>query len=190
MEKTKIAVFASGEGTNCENIIRYFQGNDHIEVALVVSNNPEARVLVRAANLGVPTRIISRHELNNEPQSVLDALQDCSYIVLAGFLLLVPEYLVKRYHNRIVNIHPSLLPKFGGKGMWGHHVHEAVKASGDTETGITIHYVNEEMDKGEFIAQYSTPVSPDDTAEDIARNVRELELKYFPVEIEKTILDS
>lgn len=187
MENIRLAIFVSGGGTNCENIIRHFQGNEHVSIPIVVSSSANAYAITRAHNLGVATTVITRKQLNEEPDRVFAATEGCDYIILAGFLPKVPEYLIERFPNRIINIHPALLPKFGGKGMWGHHVHEAVKAAGETESGITIHYVNAELDQGEHIAQYSTPLSPDDTAEDIADKVHVLEMKYFPNVIEKVI---
>lgn len=187
MENIRLAIFVSGGGTNCENIIRHFQGNEHVSIPIVVSSSADAYAITRAHNLGVATTVITRKQLNEEPNRVFAATEGCDYIILAGFLPKVPEYLIERFPNRIINIHPALLPKFGGKGMWGHHVHEAVKAAGETESGITIHYVNAELDQGEHIAQYSTPLSPDDTAEDIADKVHVLEMKYFPNVIEKVI---
>lgn len=187
MENIRLAIFVSGGGTNCENIIRHFQGNEHVSIPIVVSSSADAYAITRAHNLGVATTVITRKQLNEEPDLVFAATEGCDYIILAGFLPKVPEYLIERFPNRIINIHPALLPKFGGKGMWGHHVHEAVKAAGETESGITIHYVNAELDQGEHIAQYSTPLSPDDTAEDIADKVHVLEMKYFPNVIEKVI---
>lgn len=187
MENIRLAIFVSGGGTNCENIIRHFQGNEHVSIPIVVSSSADAYAITRAHNLGVATTVITRKQLNEEPDRVFAATEGCDYIILAGFLPKVPEYLIERFPNRIINIHPALLPKFGGKGMWGHHVHEAVKAAGETESGITIHYVNAELDQGEHIAQYSTPLSPNDTAEDIADKVHVLEMKYFPNVIEKVI---
>ena len=187
MENIRLAIFVSGGGTNCENIIRHFQGNEHVSIPIVVSSSADAYAITRAHNLGVATTVITRKQLNEEPDRVFAATDGCDYIILAVFLPKVPEYLIERFPNRIINIHPALLPKFGGKGMWGHHVHEAVKAAGETESGITIHYVNAELDQGEHIAQYSTPLSPDDTAEDIADKVHVLEMKYFPNVIEKVI---
>ena len=187
MENIRLAIFVSGGGTNCENIIRHFQGNEHVSIPIVVSSSADAYAITRAHNLGVATTVITRKQLNEEPDRVFAATEGCDYIILAGFLPKVPEYLIERFPNRIINIHPALLPKFGGKGMWGHHVHEAVKAAGETESGITIHYVNAELDQGEHISQYSTPLSPDDTAEDIADKVHVLEMKYFPNVIEKVI---
>ena len=176
-----VAIFVSGSGTNCENIIRYFQGSASVHIGLVVSNRSDAFALERAKHLGVPTAVVPKSELN-DPSVILPLLQryDINFIVLAGFLPLVPNFLIDAYPRRIVNIHPALLPKFGGKGMWGHHVHEAVKAAGETESGITIHYVSPVCDGGEVIAQFSTPLTPTDSAEDIAAKVHELEMQHFP----------
>lgn len=187
MEKVKLAVFVTGGGTNCENIIRHFQDSTTVKVEIVVSSRADAYAITRAKNLGVPVTVITRQQLNEEPDLALEAVKGCDYIILAGFLPKVPLYLIDRFPNRIINIHPALLPKFGGKGMWGHHVHEAVKAAGETESGITIHYVNAELDEGEPIAQFSTPLSPDDTPDDIAAKVHELEMKHFPEVIEQVI---
>ncbi len=190
MEKVKLAVFVTGGGTNCENIIRHFQGSTSVAVEIVVSSRADAYAITRAKNLGVPVTVITRQQLNEEPDLALEAVKGCDYIILAGFLPKVPLYLIERFPNRIINIHPALLPKFGGKGMWGHHVHEAVKAAGETESGITIHYVNAELDEGEPIAQFSTPLSPDDTPDDIAAKVHELEMKHFPEVIEQVVTGS
>lgn len=187
MEKVKLAVFVTGGGTNCENIIRHFQDSTTVKVEIVVSSRADAYAITRTKNLGVPVTVITRQQLNEEPDLALEAVKGCDYIILAGFLPKVPLYLIERFPNRIINIHPALLPKFGGKGMWGHHVHEAVKAAGETESGITIHYVNAELDEGEPIAQFSTPLSPDDTPDDIAAKVHELEMKHFPEVIEQVI---
>lgn len=180
----RIAIFVSGEGTNCENIIRYFRDREGVEVKVVVSSRSDAGAIARANRLGVPAQVITKREFRDNPEKVLNAVEGCDLIILAGFLLFIPDYLLERYDHRIINIHPSLLPKFGGKGMWGHHVHEAVKAAGEKETGITIHYVNAGIDEGEIIAQFSTPLSPEDTADDISAKVHVLEQKYFPGVIE------
>ena len=183
-----IAILVSGSGTNCENIIRYFQDSDQVRVSLVISSRADAYALVRASKLGVPTQVMSKSEFSDE--SLLMPLlrqYQVDFIVLAGFLLMVPDFLLSAYPQKIVNIHPSLLPKYGGKGMWGHHVHEAVKAAGDTETGITIHWVSEICDGGEIIAQYHTPLTPDDTPDDIAAKVHMLEQQYYPKVIEEII---
>jgi phosphoribosylglycinamide formyltransferase-1 len=181
-----IAIFVSGSGTNCENIIRYFQGSERYKMSLVVSNRDDAYALERAKRLGVPSTVVPKAELNT-PEVILPLLQDnkIDFIVLAGFLPMVPDYLIDEYPRRIVNIHPALLPKHGGKGMWGHHVHEAVKAAGDTETGITIHYVTPVCDGGEIIAQFSTPLSPEDTPDTIAEKVHLLEMAHFPEVLEQ-----
>ena len=188
MERLNIAVFVSGSGTNCENLIRYFMNTDNIRVALVVSNKPEAYALVRAQRLNVPTAVVTKAELNNE-DVMMPLLQQhaVGMIVLAGFLPLVPDFLVEAFPRRIINIHPSLLPKYGGKGMWGRYVHEAVKAAGDTETGMTVHYVSNVCDGGEIIAQFRVAVSPDDSVDEIMEKEHQLEMRHFPVVIEKLI---
>ena len=179
--KVNIAVFVSGNGTNCENLIRYFEGSELATVVLVVSNKADAFALERARRLGVPTAVAVKADLNNQ-QFMMTLLQQFSvdFIVLAGFLPLVPSFLVEAFPRRIVNIHPSLLPKYGGKGMWGHHVHEAVKAAGEQETGITIHFVSDVCDGGDIIAQFHTSLSPDDSVDEIAEKVHSLEMKHFP----------
>ena len=187
MNTIRLAIFVTGGGTNCENIIRYFQTKPDVEIPIVVSSRSDAYAIVRAERMGVPTTVVTRQELNEEPQKVLSAVRDCDYIILAGFLPKVPIYLIERFPKRIINIHPALLPKFGGKGMWGHHVHEAVKAAGEKRSGITIHFVNAELDEGEHIAQFSCPISPKDTPVDIAEKVHQLEMKHFPRVIEQVI---
>ena len=181
MKKINIAIFASGEGTNCENIIRYFKDSDRVCTALVVSNKAESPVLRKAQELGVPVQSVSKAELNDE--TVMMPLMEqyaIDFIVLAGFLPLIPDFLLEAFPRRIVNIHPSLLPKYGGKGMWGHHVHEAVKAAGETETGMTVHWVTPVCDGGGIIAQYRVALSPEDSAEVIAEKEHVLEMKYYP----------
>ena len=189
MKTVDIAIFVSGNGTNCENIIRYFKNSPTIRIKLVLSNRSDAYALTRAQNLGVPTEVVNKAQLNDN-QLMMDILQKNSidFIVLAGFLPIIPDFIVNSFPNRIVNIHPSLLPKYGGKGMWGHHVHEAVKAAGETESGITIHYVNNVCDGGEIIKQVSVPLTPQGSAEDIADKVHELEMKYFPEVLERIFL--
>ncbi|UKK48116.1 phosphoribosylglycinamide formyltransferase [Prevotella sp. E9-3] len=186
--KVNIAVFVSGNGTNCENLIRYFEGSELATVVLVVSNKADAFALERARRLGVPTAVAVKADLNNQ-QFMMTLLQQFSvdFIVLAGFLPLVPSFLVEAFPRRIVNIHPSLLPKYGGKGMWGHHVHEAVKAAGEQETGITIHFVSNVCDGGDIIAQFHTSLSPDDSVDEIAEKVHSLEMKHFPVVVARVL---
>ncbi len=188
MKQTNIAIFVSGSGTNCENIIRYFQANGHANVAVVISNRSDAYALVRAQRLGVQTKVISKAQLQNESlvMSVMDEFH-IDFIVLAGFLLMIPAYLIKAFPNKMINLHPALLPKFGGKGMWGHHVHEAVKEAGETVTGMTVHYVSEVCDGGKIIAQFTTPISPMDTPDDIAEKEHELEMRYFPQVIDRLL---
>ncbi len=184
-----IAIFVSGNGTNCENIIRYFQQSSTIRVTLVISNKPDAYALVRATKLQTPCLIASKAEINDADAFLPKLRQyDIDFIVLAGFLLMIPPYLTDAFANRIINIHPSLMPKYCGKGMYGHHVHEAVKAAGETETGITIHYVNNVCDGGEIIQQFKTPILANDSVEDIEHNIHELEQTHFPQVIEQVIL--
>ena len=182
---TRFAIFVSGNGSNCEQLIRHFSQSAVARAVLVVSSRADAYALVRAERLGVPTAIVPKAQLADADQ-VLQLLRryDVQFVVLAGFLPLVPDYLIEAFPRRIVNIHPALLPKYGGKGMWGHHVHEAVKAAGETETGMTVHYVTPVCDGGEIIAQYRVALSPDDSADDIARKENQLELKYYPLVLE------
>ena len=189
MRLTHIAIFVSGSGSNCENLIRHFEHSDVANCALVVSNKPDAYALTRAERLGVPTAVVCKEELNN-PDVMLPLLQkhDINFIVLAGFLPLVPLYLVNAFPRRIINLHPALLPKYGGKGMWGHHVHEAVKAAGETETGMTVHYVTPVCDSGEIIAQFKIAILPSDSADDIAEKEHKLEMEYFPKIVEEVVL--
>ncbi len=187
---TNVAIFVSGSGTNCENIIRYFKDSAQVKIRLVVSNKADAYALVRAQNQGVPTAVITKQDFNDrEKMTSLLEEYDIQFIVLAGFLLIVPNFLIEAYDRRMINIHPALLPKYGGKGMYGHHVHEAVKAAGETETGMTVHYVSNVCDGGEIIAQFRTPLSPDDTPDDIAHKEHLLEMEHFPRVIE-IIIDS
>ena len=180
-----LAIFVSGGGSNCENIIRYFKGSDKVHVALVVANKAGIPALEKAERLGVPTRVLSKADLNREDVA-LPLMKEYSidFIVLAGFLLVIPDFLIREYDRRIINLHPALLPKFGGMGMYGHRVHEAVKAAGETETGMTVHWVSGEVDGGEIIAQFRTPISPDDTPDDIAAKEHVLEMEHFPQVIE------
>lgn len=183
-----IAVFASGNGSNCENLIRHFSERSDTEVSLVVCNQASAPVVERARRLGVDTVVLSKAEFAN-PSVLMPVLQThhVDFIVLAGFLLMIPGWLVSAYTRRMINLHPALLPKFGGKGMYGRHVHEAVKAAGETLTGMTVHWVSEECDGGEIIAQFTTPVSPTDTPDDIAAHEHELEMAHFPEVVDQVL---
>lgn len=183
-----IAIFVSGNGTNCENIIRHFEESETARVALVLSNKADAYALTRAKNYSVDTVVVSKARFVDE--AFMDALLShyaIDFIVLAGFLLMIPHFLIERYGRCMVNIHPALLPKYGGKGMYGYHVHEAVCANHEKETGITIHYVSEVCDGGEIVFQARTVVNPDDTPDDVAAKVHVLEQQYYPKVIE-TIL--
>ena len=183
-----IAIFVSGSGSNCENLIKYFADSQRVNCALVVSNKADAYALVRAQSHGVPTAVTPKPQLN-DADVMLPLLRQyhIDFIVLAGFLPLVPDFLIDAYPRRIINIHPALLPKYGGKGMWGHHVHEAVKAAGETETGMTVHYVTPVCDSGEIIAQFRCPLSPDDTVDDIAEKEHQLEMAHFPQVVEHVL---
>ena len=184
----KIAIFASGGGTNCESLMRHFEQSNKYKVALVVSNKSDAYALVRAQNHNVPMAVTPKAILNDPKQFLpLMTKYGIQFIVLAGFLPIVPDYLIDAYQRRMVNLHPALLPKYGGKGMWGHHVHEAVKAAGETETGMTVHYVSSVCDGGEMIVQHSCPVLPSDTADDIAAKEHELEMTYFAKDVEEVL---
>lgn len=188
MNMINLAIFASGGGTNCENIIRHFEGSGNVRVALVVSNKSGAPVLEKAENLGVPTRVLPKSELNRE-EILLPLMREYSidFIVLAGFLLVIPPFLIHEYDHRMINLHPALLPKYGGMGMYGRHVHEAVKAAGETETGMTVHWVTANVDGGGIIAQFRTPITPDDTPDDIAAKEHVLEMRHFPQVIEEVL---
>ena len=183
-----MAIFVSGGGTNCENIIKYFKGSDTVRVALVVASKAGIPALEKAERLGVPTRVLPKTELNRE-DVVLPLMREYSigFIVLAGFLLVIPAFLINEYDHRMINLHPALLPKFGGIGMYGRHVHEAVKAAGETETGMTVHWVSASVDGGEIIARFRTPITSDDTPEDIAAKEHALEMEHFPQVIEDVL---
>jgi phosphoribosylglycinamide formyltransferase 1 len=187
MKKYRIAIFASGSGTNAEKIIQHFSDHQTIEVVLILSNKADAYVLERAKKHSIPSVVFSRDEYRDA--SFLQQLHahKITHIVLAGFLWLIPDYLIKNYPDRIVNIHPALLPKYGGKGMYGAKVHEAVKLAGDAETGITIHLVNEHYDEGKILFQASCKLTSQHSADDIAACVHELEYKYYPHVIEQWI---
>ena len=186
--KKNIAIFASGSGTNAENIIRYFQKNDSVQVSLVLSNKSDAYVLERAHRLGVPSNVFPKEDwiAGDEILAILQEYR-IDFIVLAGFLVRVPDLLLHAYPDKIINIHPALLPKFGGKGMYGDKVHQAVVAAGEKETGITIHYINEHYDEGAIICQVKCPVLPEDTPDDLAHRIHALEYDTYPKVIEKLL---
>lgn len=177
-----IAIFASGEGTNAQNIIDYFNSRDcGIKVALIISNNSKANVLNRAKEAGIPILLIDRNTFYNS-DLVLERLksENIDLIVLAGFLWKIPENLIRNFPNKIINIHPALLPKFGGKGMFGMNVHNAVVEAKEKQSGISIHFVNEEYDEGQLLSQHTCTIDPLDTAEMVAGKIHELEMEFFP----------
>ena len=188
MTKKRIAIFASGSGSNAEKIAEYFTNHPTIEVSLILSNNPQAGVIARARKFQIPVVLFDRKTFY-ETNKITELLQNqhIDLIVLAGFMMLIPEEMVKAFPQKMVNIHPALLPKYGGKGMYGHFVHEAVVAAHETESGITIHFVNEHYDEGAIIFQASCPVVSADTPEDVAQKVQVLEHKHYPAVIEKTL---
>ena len=183
-----IAILASGAGSNADNILNHFKHSNEVSVVLIASNKPDAGVLEVAKRHGVATYIQTKENFK-EGSDFADYLASLGVdlVVLAGFLWKVPPAFVQAFHQRIINVHPSLLPKFGGKGMFGHHVHEAVHAAGESESGITIHYVNEHYDEGAIIAQFKTALNPRDAASDIERKVRALELAHFPVVVQEVL---
>jgi phosphoribosylglycinamide formyltransferase-1 len=184
----RIAIFASGSGTNAERIMEYFTTNNDVKIELVLSNNPNARVLQRARKFDVETIIFTREELYKSDKVVETLLKrEIDFVILAGFLWLIPSSILKQFPDRIINIHPALLPKYGGKGMFGHHVHEAVITNNEKQSGITIHYVNEHYDEGDIIFQATCEISADDTADSLALKIHELEYQHFPVVIEKLL---
>lgn len=182
-----IAIFASGEGTNAQNIIDYFNARKvGIKVALVISNNPNANVLNRANDAGIPSFVVNRDLFYNSDQALeLLTSANIDLIVLAGFLWKVPENLIENFPDKIINIHPALLPKFGGKGMYGMNVHKAVVEAKEKQSGISIHFVNKEYDEGQLISQHICPIAASDTPEIVAQKIHQLEMEYFP----ETIFD-
>jgi len=188
MRPIRIAILASGSGSNAENIFNYFSQREDIQISLIISNKAEAYVLQRAERLGVPSFFMSKSELS-DTDSVLSVFRKYSidFVVLAGYLLRIPDGLIKTYPNRIINIHPALLPKFGGKGMYGEKVHRTVVESGERESGITIHYVNENYDEGSIVFQAKCPVLEEDTPDEVAKRVHELEYKHYPSVIDQII---
>ena len=182
----RIIIFASGSGTNAENIIEYFDKSDLVKVSYVLTNNSKAGVLERAKRLGVPSKIFSKKEIH-KPEFTDFLKKNADFIILAGFLLKVPDQMIHDFPNRIVNIHPALLPKYGGKGMYGMHVHMAVVENKESKSGITIHYVNENYDEGAIIFQESVDLTSDDTPNDVAAKIHELEQENFPRVIENLV---
>ena len=182
-----IAILASGEGTNAERLIRYFEEKEEIKVSVVIASRATAGVVKRAGRLHVPCRVVTSAGFASGEALLVLREYRADFVVLAGFLLRIPDDILHAYPQRIVNIHPSLLPKFGGKGMYGIHVHEAVLDAGEKESGITIQYINERYDEGDYIFQAKCPVLPDDTPETLAERVHQLEYQYYPEVIESLV---
>lgn len=184
-----IAIFASGSGSNAENLFKYYANSTNVKIKLIITNNENAGVVEKANRYRKNIQIISKTALSNYTEQLIDFLQTekVDLIVLAGFLLKIPEALVKAFPNRIINIHPSLLPKYGGKGMYGANVHKAVVEANEKESGITIHFVNEEYDKGEIILQAKCEVSNNETIETLAEKIHQLEYEYLPKALDKVI---
>lgn len=185
----RLAIFVSGGGTNLQRIAEYFAPNPEVEIACVVSNNKEAYANQRAKNLGIPLIMVDKQTFNDKSFTSHLKTLNIDLIVLAGFLWLIPQHLIDAFPNKIINIHPALLPKYGGKGFYGHHVHEAVVAAHEKESGITIHYVNEHYDSGNIIFQAKVALSPNDTPDDVAAKIHVLEQENFPVVIEKLLFE-
>ena len=184
---TNIAIFASGGGTNAENLFQYFNNDKRVKIKLVVTNNDKAGVIEKAERYKKNVQLISKTALNEYTDKIIEFLEaeKIDFIVLAGFLLKMPEAFIKAFPNKIINIHPSLLPKFGGKGMYGNKVHQAVLTNKESESGITIHFVNEEYDKGEIILQAKCDVTVNDTIETLANKIKKLEFNNLPKAIEQ-----
>ena len=184
----RIVIFASGSGTNAENIIKYFQKSNVANVVRVLTNKKDAKVLERSSKLNISSLYFTRHDFYDTHVVLNLLIEEADFIILAGFLWRVPEKIIKNFSNKIINIHPALLPKYGGKGMYGMHVHNAIIENKEKETGITIHYVNENYDEGAIILQEKFRIEEKDTPDDIAKKIHLLEYKYFPKVIEEIIL--
>ena len=190
MKKKRLAIFASGTGSNAINLIRHFSGHDAIEVGFVLSNKENAPVLASANELRMETLFFSNSEVSNGSFLIkLCEKHQIDYIVLAGYLRLIPSDFIEAFSEKIINIHPSLLPKYGGKGMYGSNVHNAVVENKETESGISIHYVNQKFDEGRIIAQFRCSISSSDTVNDLEGKIRSLEQNYLPIVVEKTVLE-
>ena len=191
MKKINIVVFASGTGTNAEEIFKYFSSHPTITVKGLLTNNPNAQVITRAAKHGIPCKVFNREEFADK-EYFLNILNhwDTNAIILAGFLWLIPVYLIEKFPDKILNIHPALLPKFGGKGMYGMRVHQSVLDSGEQESGITIHLVNQEYDRGRIIFQKTCPVDEGETPESLASKIHVLEHRFYPTVAEQWLLQN
>lgn len=189
MKKQRLAIFASGNGSNAVRLIDYFQNHDSIEVATILTNNKNAGVIERVKNSGIKTVVIDNEQAKEgDFLAKLMRSNNIDFIVLAGYLRKIPDTFISAYQDKILNIHPALLPKFGGKGMYGMYVHQAVKDAGESKSGITIHLVNQNYDEGKILAQYKTNILPTDDAIIIQQKVQQLEYEWFPLEVEKYLL--
>ena len=186
----RVVIFASGSGSNAENIYNYFKGNSQFKTDLIATNNPQAGVIERAKRLNIPFKIFKKSQLIDGEILLWPELEQADLIILAGFLLKIPADFVSKFHHKIINIHPALLPKYGGKGMYGDRVHRAVVAHKELESGITIHYVNENYDEGGIIFQKSFKLDKNETPESLAQRIHQLEYKYFPKVIDKLLFDA
>ena len=184
----RIAIFASGSGSNAENIIRYFSDSTNIKVVLVLTNNPHAKVLERAKKFNVPCKVFNRFDFTTDEDFLQNLIDEVDFIILAGFLWLMPKRIIDQFPQKIINIHPALLPKYGGKGMFGMKVHQSVIDNKEKETGITIHFVNEHYDEGTIIFQKSIEIEMDDTPDSIVEKIHQLEYENYPKVIEKVML--
>lgn len=191
MKKITLGLFASGSGTNVQNIIRFFKTEPSCRIAFVLCNNPKAKVIDRAKEEGIPVILCSNEEIE-KPQNLIEICENeqVDYLILAGFLRKIPQDLIEVYRHKIINVHPSLLPKYGGKGMYGSFVHEAVLAAGEQESGISIHLVDEEFDRGAILAQFSCPISHDETLASLQNKIHQLEMKHFPETIHSFITNT
>lgn len=188
MLKKRIAIFASGTGSNAINLIRYFEKSNSIEVGFVLSNKSNAPIVDSATELGIPVKCFTNEEVSNgDFLTDLCISENIDWVILAGYLRLIPPALIEKFSDRIINLHPSLLPKYGGKGMFGSNVHKAVLENKEVETGITVHFVNQEFDKGQIIAQFHCKLNPSDTLSSVQKKIQFLEHNYLPVVIENTI---
>lgn len=183
----RIVILASGSGSNAENISIYFKRHESIKVVYILTNNKKAKVLDRAKQLKIKSCVFNRNNFNDESKLVEFLKKEADFVILAGFLWKIPEHIIHAFPNKIINIHPALLPKYGGKGMYGMNIHKAVVENKEEQTGITIHYVNENYDEGAIIFQATTTVTKFDSPEDVAQKIHELEFKYFPKTIEEVI---
>lgn len=188
MGKQRVAIFASGSGSNAINLINHFNGHKDIEIAFVLTNNSDAGIIDKAEQKGIDVIVLSNEDVSKS-DLLLSICEEAniSWVVLAGYLRLVPATFIDHFENRIINLHPALLPKYGGRGMYGQHVHKAVVENNETESGISIHFVNSEFDKGQIIAQFRCAVKEDDNAEDVDRKIRVLEQSYLPIVVQRTI---